>query len=70
MFGLVLPARQQFELQFLEGANVVYLIVKGQIDPIENENAPEIYKANKWQKLLSAIMHNNFRTLEEAVKNL
>ena len=28
-----------------------YLIVKGQIDPIENENAPEIYKANEWQKL-------------------
>ena len=28
-----------------------YLIVKGQIDPIENEVAPEIYKANEWQKL-------------------
>ena len=28
-----------------------YLIVKGQIDPIENESAPEIYKANEWQKL-------------------
>ena len=28
-----------------------YLIVKGQIDPIENEAAPEIYKANEWQKL-------------------
>ena len=28
-----------------------YLIVKGQIDPIENEIAPEIYKENKWQKL-------------------
>ena len=28
-----------------------YLIVKGQIDPIENENAPEKYKANEWQKL-------------------
>ena len=28
-----------------------YLIVKGQIDPIENENALEIYKANEWQKL-------------------
>ena len=25
-----------------------YLIVKGQIDPIENESAPEIYKANEW----------------------
>ena len=24
---------------------------KGQIDPIENEIAPEIYKANEWQKL-------------------
>ena len=28
-----------------------YFIVKGQIDPIENEVAPEIYKANEWQKL-------------------
>ena len=28
-----------------------YLIVKGQIDPIENEVAPEIYKTNEWQKL-------------------
>ena len=28
-----------------------YLIVKGQIDPIENEVAPDIYKANEWQKL-------------------
>ena len=28
-----------------------YLIFKGQIVPIENENAPEIYKANEWQKL-------------------
>ena len=24
-----------------------YLIVKGQIDPIENESAPEIYKAKR-----------------------
>ena len=28
-----------------------YLIVKGQIDPIENGNAPETYKANEWLKL-------------------
>ena len=28
-----------------------YLIVKGQIDPIENENSPGSYKANEWQKL-------------------
>ena len=28
-----------------------YLIVKGQIDLIENESALEIYKANEWQKL-------------------
>ena len=28
-----------------------YLIVKGQIDPIETENPPEAYKLNKWQKL-------------------
>ena len=26
-------------------------MVKGQIDPIENENPPESYKANEWQKL-------------------
>ena len=28
-----------------------YLIVKGQIDPIENENSLEAYKANEWLKL-------------------
>ena len=28
-----------------------YLIVKGQIDPIETENPPEAYKPNEWQKL-------------------
>ena len=28
-----------------------YLIVKGQIDPIENENSPKAYKVNEWQKL-------------------
>ena len=28
-----------------------YLIVKGQIDPIETENHPEAYKPNEWQKL-------------------
>ena len=28
-----------------------YLIVKGQIDPIETENTPEAYKPNEWQKL-------------------
>ena len=28
-----------------------YLIVKGQIDPIKNENPPEAYKANEWLKL-------------------
>ena len=27
------------------------LIVKGQIDSIDNENSPETYKANEWQKL-------------------
>ena len=26
-----------------------YLIIKSQIDPIENEVALEIYKANEWQ---------------------
>ena len=46
-----------------------YLTVKGQIDPIENENAPEIYKANEWQNL-DKIMHNSFRTLDETVGNL
>ena len=60
-----------------------YLIVKGQINPIENENAPEIYKANEWHcpchdsgalvgvgVLHGAIMHDRFRTLEEVVGNL
>ena len=28
-----------------------YLIVKGQIDPIENEEPPEGYKPIKWEKL-------------------
>ena len=28
-----------------------YLIVKGQIDPIENEAPPEGYKPIEWQKL-------------------
>ena len=29
-------------------SNTNVIIVKGQIDPIENEIAPEIYKANEW----------------------
>ena len=28
-----------------------YLIVKGEIDPIETKNPPEGYKPNEWQKL-------------------
>ena len=28
-----------------------YLIVKGQIDPIETKNPPEGYKPKEWQKL-------------------
>ena len=28
-----------------------YLIVKGQINPIETENALEVYKLNEWTKL-------------------
>ena len=28
-----------------------YLIVKGQIGPIETKNPPEAYKPNEWQKL-------------------
>ena len=28
-----------------------YLIIKGHIDPIKIENAPEGYKRNEWQKL-------------------
>ena len=28
-----------------------YLIVNGQIDPIENENAPDEYRLNEWTKL-------------------
>ena len=37
-----------------------YLIVKGQINPIENEIALEIYKANEWQKL-NRIVHTTIR---------
>ena len=37
-----------------------YLIVKGQIDPIETENALEAYKLNKWQKL-DRIVHATIR---------
>ena len=33
-----------------------YLIVKGQIDPIETKNPPEGYKPNEWQKL-NRIVH-------------
>ena len=29
----------------------VLLIVKDQMDPIENENAPKEYKPNEWTKL-------------------
>ena len=36
---------------FLKEQMQDYLIVKGQIDPIENENPTEAYKANEWQKL-------------------
>ena len=44
-----------------------YLIVKGQIDPIENENSPEAYKANEWQKL-DRIVHATIRMhLSESV---
>ena len=43
-----------------------YLIVKGQIDPIE-KSAPEIYKANEWQKL-DRIVHATIRMhLSESV---
>ena len=37
-----------------------YLIVKGQIDPIETENPPEGYKPNEWQKL-DRIVHATIR---------
>ena len=33
-----------------------YLIVKGQIDPIETENPSERYKTNEWQKLDSVMI--------------
>ena len=33
------------------GIFIDYLIVKGQIHPIETENAPEGYKPNEWKKL-------------------
>ena len=44
-----------------------YLIVKGQIDPIENENAPETYKANEWQKLNRIICATIWMHLSESV---
>ena len=58
-----------------------YLIVKGQIDPIENENAPVVEAGQNRPRhdldalvgvgvLHSAIMHYSFQTLEEAVGNL
>ena len=37
-----------------------YLIVKGKIDPIENENPPKVYKANEWLKL-DRIIHATIR---------
>ena len=44
-----------------------YLIVKGQIDPIENENPPEAYKANEWLKL-DRIVHATIKMhLSESV---
>ena len=44
-----------------------YLIVKGQIDPIENENPLEAYKANDWLKL-DIIVHATIRMhLSESV---
>ena len=44
-----------------------YLIVQGQIDPIENEVALEIYKPNEWQKL-DRVIHATIRMhLSESV---
>mgnify|MGYP006889205131 FL=1 len=37
-----------------------YLIVKGQINPIETSNAPEWYKPNEWQKM-DRIVHTTIR---------
>ena len=44
-----------------------YLIVKGQIDPIENEIAPKIYKANEWQKLDRIVRATIWMNLSESV---
>ena len=44
-----------------------YLIVKGQIDPIENENPPEAYKANVWLKLDRIIRATIWMHLSELV---
>ena len=49
----------EMSLRKFDGSNVNfwkeqmqdYLIVKGQIDPIETENPPKEYKLNEWQKL-------------------
>mgnify|MGYP000238107944 CR=1 FL=1 len=52
---------------FLKEQMQDYLIIKGQIDPIENENAPEIYKANEWQKLDRIVRATIWMHLSESV---
>ena len=45
-----------------------YLIAKGQIDPIENENALEICKTNEWQKLDRIIFGSLSKTARHPVR--
>ena len=44
-----------------------YLIVKGQIDPIENENAPVGYKLLEWVKLDRIVQATIWMHLSESV---
>ena len=44
-----------------------YLIVKGQIDPIETENALEEFKPNEWMKLDRIVRTTIWMHLSESV---
>ena len=44
-----------------------YLIVKGEIDPIETENPLEAYKPNEWQKLDRIVRATIWMHMSESV---
>ena len=44
-----------------------YLIVKGQLDPIENENAAKGYKRLEWEKLHKIVRATIWMHLSESV---